>query len=293
MTKQLIRLVFIAALGGGLVHAGTILYSIGGDNSGVPRVFTSIPLGGAPATLFNLGDGSAGFNGGLTYRSSDSHFYAISNDNTGFSTLDSFALGGGGVYQPLFGVGFGFTGGLTYDSADGFFYAISNDQQGFSTLNKISLSGAVNPLFGLGFGFMGGLTFDPLNGLFYAISGDMNGVPRVFNSISLGGVVAPLFSLGDGSLGFNGGLAFNSGDGLMYVISNDGAGNSTLKSFALAGGPISSGPALGQGFNNAGLALVVIGNAVPEPSSGLPLGVAFLVALYMHRRIGNFKKERL
>jgi len=246
------------------LDASPLLYSIGPDNSGVPRSFNSISVPGNLATfLFNLGDGSLGFNGGLAFRPTDGLFYAIANDGAGASSLVSFS-GQGGPITPLFSLGSGYVGGLTLDENDGFFYAISLDNIGFSTLDKIDIGGnTASPLFGLGFGFDGGLTFNPGAGLFYAISADGNGVPRLVNSISLGGAVTSLFPLGDGSLGFNGGLDFSPGENLFYVISNDGLGASTLDSFSLAG-PNTLTPrlAIGGGFNNVGLTGV---EAAPDP----------------------------
>jgi hypothetical protein len=55
--------------------------------------------------LFNLGDGSVSFNGGLLFDSSGGQFYAISNDNLGNSTLETFTLSGAGAFTPLFSIG--------------------------------------------------------------------------------------------------------------------------------------------------------------------------------------------
>jgi hypothetical protein len=128
-------------------------------------VFNSINLSGAVAPVFNLGNGSLRFNGGLrivqaTTCSTRSPTMALA------SSLVSLSAEAGGVFTPLFSLGSGFVSGLTLDSNDGFFYG--------------DLGGpTVSPLFGLGFGFMGGLTFDPNNGLFYALSADGNGVQRL------------------------------------------------------------------------------------------------------------------
>jgi hypothetical protein len=275
-------LIWIAAVS---LQAGPLLYSIGPDNNGVPRNFSSIS--NTVNSLFNLGDGSAGFNGGLTYDSADSSFYAIANDGAGNSTLNAFTLGGAGTLSQVLSLGSGFTSGLTYDPADGKFYAILHDgASGHSFLDRISVQGlSVTSILDLGLGFdglfAGGLTFDTQNGLLYVLSVDNNGVSRVFSSINTGNnTVTALFSLGDGSVAFNGGLVFNPCNGLFYAISNDDQGNSTLNSFNLGGGALSL-LALGQGFNNVGLTLVQ--SAVPEPSSVI-LVAASLIALTRLRR---------
>jgi hypothetical protein len=255
-------------------------YSIGPDINSVPRNFSSISNAVTP--LFNLSDGSLGFNGGLTYDPANGTFYAIANDGLGNSTLETFLLGGAGMVSPALSLGSGFTSGLTYDSADGLFYAIFNDGgSGHSFLDRINVPGSsVTALIDLGAGFdglfAGGLTFDPVNGLFYVLSVDNNGVSRVLSSINTGNnAVTPLFSLGNGSLSFNGGLVYNPNDGLFYVISNDDQANSTLNSFTLGGGgSTNSVLSLGQGFNNVGLTVV---SAVPEPSSIFLVGMALVV----------------
>jgi hypothetical protein len=282
-------LIWIAAVS---LQAAPLFYSIGPDNNGVPRNFSSISNAVNP--LFNLGDGSAGFNGGLTYDSADGSFYAIANDGGGNSTLNTFTLGGAGTLSQVLSLGSGFTSGLTYDPADGKFYTIFNDgASGHSFLDRISVQGpSVTSILDLGLGFdglfAGGLTFDTQNGLFYVLSVDNNGVSRVFSSINTGNnSVTTLFSLGDGSVAFNGGLVFNSGNGLFYAISNDDQGNSTLNSFTLGGGALSL-LALGQGFNNVGLTLVP-NSAVPEPSTGI-LVAASLIALTRLRRNARLRK---
>jgi hypothetical protein len=277
------------------VHGIPVTYAIGPDINTVPRGFNQIS--NSVTGLFDLGDGSAGFDGGITYNPSNSLFYAIANDGLGNSTLDSFSLGGGGNVSPVISLGQGFLGGLTYDFSDGNLYAVSTDfNSGHSSFDQISIGGAsVTPLFDLGsaFGglFIGGLTFDSNNGLFYAMSADINGVSRVFNAIDPGNnSVTPLFTFGDGSVAYNGGLLFNPGDGLFYLISNDGLGNSTLNSFDLGGGgnpsPVLT---LGSGFSNVGLTQIP---GVPEPSARFPMAAALIALAAAVRRFKSKSKER-
>ena len=279
----------LAAIGGN-ASATTTFYTIGPDNQETPSSFTSILLPGTVSTLFDLGGGANGFNGGITYDPLNQSFYGVANDGLGNSSLQVFTAGGGGLILTLEGLGTGYTSGLTFDSADGNLYAISNDFliTGHSFLDRISLSDmSVIPIVDLGLGFeggglfTGGLTFDPNNGLFYAMSADANGVSRQFNSITLSGASGTstfLFNLGIGADSYNGGLVFNPADNRFYTISNDSQGNSTLKSFALGGGLIQTELAIGQGFNNVGLTLVESAS-VPEPSYGPLLGGALFVGL--------------
>lgn len=278
----------LLAVFGGSASATTTFYTIGPDNQGIPSSFTSILLPGTVSTLFDLGGGVKGFNGGITYDPLNKSFYGVANDGLGNSSLQVFTAGGGGLILTLEGLGTGFTSGLTFDSTDGNLYAISNDflVTGHSFLDRISLDDmSIIPIVDLGLGFeggglfTGGLTFDPNNGLFYAMSADANGVSRQFNSITLSGASgtsAFLFSLGIGNDSYNGGLVFNPADNRFYTISNDDQGNSTLKSFALGGGFINTELALGQGFNNVGLTLVDSAST-PEPSYGPLLGGALLL----------------
>src|SRR5262249_53621952 len=69
------------------LHAEPVFYAISGDIAGVPRQFDAISIAGAGSVSspFNLGDGSVGFTGGLTYRASDNRFYAIYSDSGGLA----------------------------------------------------------------------------------------------------------------------------------------------------------------------------------------------------------------
>lgn len=75
------------------------LYAISGDDSGVQRRINRIALaadGTATATaLFDLGDGSVGFAGGLAYDADGRRFVSIGSDASGASALYAFTLTGG------------------------------------------------------------------------------------------------------------------------------------------------------------------------------------------------------
>ncbi|MBI3681032.1 MAG: PEP-CTERM sorting domain-containing protein [Acidobacteria bacterium] len=264
---------------------GLTLYSIGPDTDPVfpvPRSLYSMTAGGAATRLFDLGNGSLGFNGGLAFDPGSDLFYSIANDGFGSSSLVSFSLAGGASLQTIAPLGSGFASGLAYDTSDGFLYAISNDGSGNSTLNRISTGGVVSALGSLGMGFYGGLTFRPADGLLYAFSADVFGVQRAFNSITpvASPTVITPFLLGDGSESFNGGFAFSEQGGLFYAISNDWLGASRLQTFTLNGGLAPVGGIPG-GFINVGLVAVA---PVPEPSSWLLVVTCLVAGLLVRRR---------
>ncbi|MCB1878756.1 MAG: hypothetical protein H6964_09915 [Chromatiaceae bacterium] len=107
----------VGALGagffGGLTYNADdgLLYAISGDDFGVQRVLNSIDaVAGATVTsLFELGDGSRNFNGGLVYEPDADLFYAIANDFVVNSTLTTFDLTGSSSLSDVagpFGQGF-------------------------------------------------------------------------------------------------------------------------------------------------------------------------------------------
>ncbi|HLK68641.1 MAG TPA: hypothetical protein VKU19_34660 [Bryobacteraceae bacterium] len=276
-------LYFVTAL---TLYAGPAgLFTIGPDANGVPDVFTSI---GPTSSLFTLGDGSLGFNGGLTFDPVSHNFYSIANDSQGNSFLYSFTLAGPGTLTLIANIGTGFTSGLTLDSLNGSLYGISNDfgNTGHSFFDQISsTSGAVNQVLDLGAGFdglfTGGLTFDPGSGLFYTVSADGNGVSRQFDSISLagGGSVVPISLLGDGAQQFNGGIYFNPATGGIASIDTGSDGNSQLGGITTQGNVILANELpLGQGFQNGALTL-----ATPEPSPTIPAGLMLAAILGLCR----------
>jgi hypothetical protein len=253
--------VLVGAFAANAATAG-VLYTIGPDSSFLPRSFTAFG-GGDEASVFNLGDGLLVCNGGPAYRATDGRFYAVANDGSGNSVLESFTPAGAGTLTLNMSLGMVFLSGLAFDSSDGDHYAVADDPvSGDSSLDRISLGpSSVTPVVDLGIGFeggglfTGGLKFDPADGLFEVLSSDGSGVSRAFSSIALNGTVTPLFNLGDGSISFNGGLLFDPSGGQFYAISNDGLENSTLDTFTLGGaGAFTPLFSIGQGFNNVGLA---------------------------------------
>jgi hypothetical protein len=252
--------------------AASLLYSIGPDSTGsTPSGFYSVTTGGTATWLFDLGDGTLGFNGGLAYRAGTNVFYAIANDSAGNSSLVSFSASGASTITTIASLGQGFLGGLAYNSANDSLYAISNDISGNSTLHQVGLTGTASAVGSLGSGFYGGLTFNPANGLLYGFSADAWGTQREFQEINPATAAAAWqFELGDGSVSFNGGLAYSPGTDLFYVISNDAWG-STLQTLALSG-TLAAVSGIGGGFWNVALAGPLdAGAPVPEPAMWLPL----------------------
>ena len=84
------------------------LYAIAGDSLGVMRIVVKIDIATVAATpLFDLGDGSLSFNGGLAYDDAANLFYVIGNDFLANSALFSFTLGGAGTDLTPIGTSFG------------------------------------------------------------------------------------------------------------------------------------------------------------------------------------------
>lgn len=262
------------------------LYSIGIGASGAPNNFTSITGTGVATPLFDLGDGSLAFNGGLAYHAGSDLFYGIANDWLGNSSLVSFSASGGGASTTIGALGQGFVSGLAYSSTEDRLYAISTSSSGSSVLNWIDFAGAVHEAGDLGTGFNGGLTFRVSDGLLYAFSGGASGgVQREFKSIDPSSAsVTDLFELGDGSFSFSGGVAYNPHDGLFYAVSNDWSGASTLQSFTLDGpGSLNTISGIGGGYWNVGLAERPV--AMPEPHSWETLALTlFMLGILLRLR---------
>lgn len=262
-----LRFCLVAALSICGLQADALLYSIGADSSGIPRSFTAITPAGTAQPVFDLGDGSVAFLGGIAFHAPSNLFYAIANDSSGNSNLVSFSISGGGTFTSIASLGQGFLSGLTFGGAADQLFAISTDSFGQSILNTITVTGVVTPIGILGVGFYGGLSYRSDDGLLYAISGDSFGVQRQFHSIDSATAGATfLFSLGDGSSAFSGGVAWDASSGLFYVIANDSFGTSTLQSFTLSGDSSRTviSP-IGVGFGNAALTLAPV--AIPEPAT--------------------------
>lgn len=232
------------------------LVSVGPDAGFVPRSLTA--LSSVPVPLGSLGDGSWGFNGGLVYDGGSSRLFGIANDSQGNSQLYSFTATGGGLTAVGSGLGQGFYGGLARDPLSGSFYGVADDMFGAATLYAISSAGVATSLGSIGNGYYGGLAW--AKGQLYAVAGDAFGVQRSVYAIDVAAVTATLaFSLGDGASSFNGGLAYDNVADRFYTIGNDAFGDSALYSFTAGGAGLdlaALGGPFGQGFVNAGLAIV-------------------------------------
>jgi hypothetical protein len=273
-------IVILACLTLSSVTAGPILYSVAGDGNGVPRSVKRIDTNTSSTTgVVDLGDGSMGFGGGLTYDSGSGTFYTMSDDGVNPSVLSSFVTAGAGAFSPVLPAGYGFFGGLAQSSSTDFF-AIVLDPNAFSYLYSLSTAGggSVTQVMRLDYGFNGGLALNSSSGMLYAISNDENGTSTL-NSID---PVAKTFSPFNGltlGQGFLGGLAFDPGSNLLYALASDPFANSTLYSIDLNGNPQPTVTQLfdtGQGFLNASLTIGPPGQIVsvdtPEPCSlGLTL----------------------
>jgi hypothetical protein len=267
------------------------LVSIGPDAGFVGRSLSSLS---SPAPIASLGDGSLAFNGGLVFDAGSSRLFGIANDSTGNSQLYSFTAAGGGLTPLGSGLGQGFYGGLAENPVTGQLYAVADDVFGSATLYAISSAGTATALAAIGNGYYGGLAW--AEGKLYAMAGDALGVQRDVYAIDLVTVTASLlFSLGDDSVGFNGGLAYDGVADLFYTIGNDSLGNSALYSFTAggAGGDLTAiGAPFGQGFVNAGLAIVPADQVPPTPSLPEPPTLALLALALGLARLGQTARSR-
>jgi len=278
--------VFVLNLLAGTAMAADSLYTFGPDDNGVGRVLSQIAPS-APGVA--LGDGTAAFNGGLTYLASDQRFYAIQNDASGNSALTSFTAAAPAMLATPLALGMGFYGGLAADSDTSTFYAVASNPVGASTLYRVDPTTGATALAALGNGYYGGLAFDSADGDLYAISADDFGVQRRVSKIDLdaasGPSVTTLFDLGDSSLGFQGGLAFDASMQRFVVIGNDMFSRSSLYAFSTteAASLVDLATPVGVGFVNAGLAFAPVA-PVPEPSSAMLFAAALpLLWLFMRR----------
>lgn len=272
-----------AVVASALLLSGTpafaALFGVGADAQGVGRVFTPLE---APATSVALGDGSAAFNGGLTFSLADNRFYSIANDSFGASVLTSFSQADPATLSAPIRLGSGFVGGLA--SQGDRLYAVAQDFNGAASLYRVD--GAAPTLLGaLGGGLYGGLTYNPRDGLLYAIAADDTGVQRrllaIDASASGGPTTTTVFDLGDGTRAFQGGLAWDDADRRFVAIANDSSGASQLVAFTRsdAASLVDLATPLSPGYVNAGLAWTP---AVPEPHAGWLL-LAGLAALATRR----------
>jgi hypothetical protein len=259
---------------------GAAFFSISGDpnNNFVPDQFSSLTSSpGSVTPIATLGDGSLGFNGGLTVGSGGA-LYAIANDSLGNSSLYSVQPNGAtSLVGSAGGLGSGFLGGLAWDSANSTLYAASLDSLGNTTLFSITGAGAASSTgLALGTGFSA-LTFDSSDGLFYGIGNDNTGFSTLY-SFSLGG---PVNNVGGLGFGF-GALTYDAANNVLWAI--DPVNNVLSQLFQITTSGAVSSPfyTLGDGFVE--LAVTTTTAGVPEPGAAVTLGAALIAMAFFLRR---------
>jgi hypothetical protein len=253
------------------------LWAVSGDsnNSFVPDQFSSInvPLQSVN-TIATLGDGSLGFNGGLT-EGPGGGLFGVANDSFGASSFYSVGLDGSiSLIGSAGGLGTGFLGGLAYDSANGTFFAAVLDGLGNTSLYRITPGGtgvALGQSLGTGFS---GLTYDSQNGLFYGIGNDSSENSTLYD-FSLGGPVNTIGALG---VGF-GGLTYDPTLNAFWVIQGVNNAGSQLFQISPAGAESNSLMTLGDGF-----AELAVTTTTPEPSTEFEMGAGLILVAWMFRR---------
>jgi len=267
--------------------AGPLLYSIGPDGYSIPdRLYSFSSSDNTHDTwVWDLGGGSLGINGGLTYRAADGLLYAIANDSLSNGALVDFGLDGGGFTSLLpLTAGVGWYGGLSVGPTDNVFYAIGT-ASGIPALYRIepALSN-VTWLFNVGdgsLGFNGGLTYDSKDGLFYAVAMDGDGNSYLY-SIDTVASHATLIGATLGT-GYTGGIAYDAANDDFLAIENDSAGYSSLQQITLGSSPSVSNVYgfivyANWGYWNAGLTFGPEDGTetIPEPATGLLAGLALM-----------------
>jgi len=268
MWKRVLSPWCLCALFAMQAHATTSssIYSLSADpNTFVPDQFSSVnPALQTVSNIATLGDGSLGFNGGITQGIGG--LYAIGNDSNGAGSFYSVSLDGAiSLIGTAGGLGDGFFGGLAFDSANGTFYAAVNDNSGNSSLYSITAGGvATNLSKALGTGFSG-LAYDSNNGLFYGIGNDNSGNSTLYD-FSLNGTIDTVASIG---MGF-GGLTYDPQVDAFWAIQGVNNAGSQLFQLSPAGAESSSFMTLGDGFTE-------LTTLTPEPSSFTDLAVVLLI----------------
>lgn len=253
--------------GGQLAMAAPILVAISGDTQqgpllGVPRQVNQFnPAVPAAGEVFDLGNGSQGFIGGLTYRPTDGLLYSIYNDGFGGNTLAAIPHNGGGIYDSFASfLPDGFFYGLTYLLSMDRFYALYTQGLGFVTFMEIDAVGQTAtpvfdyaPAWGLG---LGGMTWGPsgLEGLFTDAQGmwhihqiDLNGHQVTATGQSFGGYLS-------------GGFYYDPTAGSYYAIDLDFSSNGTLVTLDPGTGGVNPLFGVGQGYYYA--AMTSIGDEI-------------------------------
>lgn len=258
---------------------GTSFFSISGDpnNGFVPDQLSSLTdAPGSVTTIATLGNGSLGFNGGLTVGAGGT-LYAIANDSLGASSLYQVQTNGATtLVGSAGGLGSGFLGGLAWDSANSTLYGAVLDTLGNTTLDSISASGvATSTGLALGTGYTG-LTFDSANGLFYGISLDSSADATLF-SFALGGPVTSVGALGTDF----GALTYDAAGNVLWAISPVNNAGSQLFQITTGGAVSSPFYTLGDGFVELA---VTQGSGVPEPAGAVMLGAGLILIVFRSRR---------
>ena len=256
--------------------ADPAFWTVSGDpaNSFVPDQFSTVELNPpGVATVATLGDGSLGFNGGLTIGGGGA-LYAIANDSNGAGSLFLVQPSGNTTLIGVAGgLGHGFLGGLTWYPKFSTFYAAVLDNAGNTTLASITSGGVASNLGkNLGTGFSG-LAFDTANGLFYGIGNDDSGYSTLY-SFSFGGAPTYVTALG---FGF-GALTYDAANDVFWAISPVNNSGSQLFQITPAGAA-SPDLILGDGF----VELAVQPASVPEPSVAGTFAAGLVFAFWLSR----------
>jgi hypothetical protein len=241
------KLIAVMAFAAAVVpHAGAAtFFAISADlNTFVPNQLSSVtsaPQAVVPAAT--LGDGSLGFNGGLTTGPGGA-LYGIANDSTGAGSLYSIQSDGTlSLVGAAGGLGFGFLGGLAFNPGNSTFYAAVNDTLGNTTLNSITTGGSPTALgVSLGTGFSG-LAFDTANSLFYGIGNDNTGFSTLFSFTEAG----PVNTVGGLGFGF-GALTYDAAGDVLWAIGPVNNSGSQLFQVSPAGALSAPFFTLGDGF---------------------------------------------
>ena len=253
-------------------------FAIGADlNTFVPNQLSSVTSSPQAVTpLATLGDGSLGFNGGLTTGPGGT-LYGIANDSTGAGSLYTIQSNGTlSLVGAAGGLGFGFLGGLAFNPGVSNFYAAVNDPLGNTTLDSITTGGTPTALgVSLGTGFSG-LAFDTANGLFYGIGNDNTGFSTLFSFTQAG----PVNTVGGLGFGF-GALTYDAASDVFWAIGPVNNAGSQLFQISPAGALSAPLFTLGDGFVELAVTQAPA-PASPEPEviamtgSGL-IGLGFLL----------------
>ena len=275
-----VRWLTILTLSLPLVHA-TSFVSINGDpnNFFVPDQLSDVSFPpGSVSTVATLGDGSLGFNGGLTV-GSGGVLYAIANDSSGAGSLYTVQSNGTTtLVGSAGGLGSGFLGGLTWDSANSTLYAAVLDPLGNTTLSSITGGGVPTSTgLALGTGFSG-LAYDSANGLFFGIGNDNTGFSTLYD-FSLGGPATAV-----GALGFGyGALTYDAANDVFWAIDPVNNAGSQLIQVSSAG--VASAPSftLGDGFVELAVTQAPFAGT-PEPAGVVMLGTGLVLIGFLRRR---------